>query len=78
MQTMTDYEIVIKDACSNDGSLNQIIDNSEFDPIRDKLRIVIEADKGIYDGMNRALELVNGRFIIFLNLFSYFIVLFKF
>lgn len=59
-QTFEDYEIIIKDGLSSDGTLEQI-------PSSDKIRVYSEKDRGIYNGMNRALEYVTGRYVLFLN-----------
>lgn len=64
-QTYGDYEILIKDGGSSDGSLDKI-------PKDPRIRVVCEADQGIYDGMNRALELAAGKWVYFLNCGDYF------
>ncbi len=60
MQTFDDYEIVIKDACSSDDTIEQI-------PISDKIRLFQSKDSGIYDGMNQAIKESKGQFLHFLN-----------
>ncbi len=61
-QTYDDFEIVIKDGVSTDDSISRVKDlNSE------KIRIVSEKDKGIYDAMNEAVKCATGDFILFLN-----------
>ena len=59
-QTFLDYEILIKDGGSKDGSLQRIAPN-------EKIRIVQKADTGIYDAMNQAVEASFGKYILFLN-----------
>lgn len=61
-QSFTDYEYIIIDGESTDGTL-QIIDK-----YRDKVSEVIsEPDDGIYDAMNKGLHLAKGHFVNFLN-----------
>ena len=62
LQDYTDFEIVIKDGGSTDGSLESV--RALNDP-----RVVIfsESDKGIYDAMNQAVKYATGDYVIFLN-----------
>lgn len=64
-QTETDYEIVVKDGGSTDGSVCAL----ETD---DKIRVYCEKDQGIYDAMNQAIRYVRGDYICFLNCGDYF------
>lgn len=59
-QSCRDYEIVVKDGNSTDGTLQCI-------PFDEKIRVVSKPDNGIYDGMNQALEFVQGKYLLFLN-----------
>lgn len=59
-QTCGDFEIIVKDAMSTDGSL----ENLPADP---RVRCMRSRDRGIYDGMNGALPMAKGEFIYFLN-----------
>lgn len=61
-QTFNDYEIVIKDGGSTDGSLDRI--RALGYP---NVFIVEEKDSGIYDAMNSAVEHSEGEFVIFIN-----------
>ncbi len=61
-QTYSDYEIIVKDGGSTDNSTEAIKTlNSE------KVKIIINKDKGIYDAMNEAVKEALGDFIIFMN-----------
>lgn len=60
-QEFRDYEIIIKDGGSTDGSLKKL------DPGKAGLHMVTKPDRGIYDAMNQAVEEANGRFVFFLN-----------
>lgn len=59
-QQYGNYEIVIKDGGSSDGSLADI-------PADSRVRLVQSADTGIYDAMNQALSHLKGQFVLFLN-----------
>ncbi len=59
-QTCGDYEILVKDGGSRDGS----IEGMRRDP---RIRLLEKPDKGIYDAMNQAVPLARGEFLLFLN-----------
>ena len=59
-QTYNDYEIVVKDGGSSDGSLETL-------PEDERIRLFVEPDKGIYDAMNQAVGKAQGEYILFLN-----------
>lgn len=59
-QDYVDYEIVVQDGCSGDGSPEQLARD-------ERIRIFREKDSGIYDAMNRAIGKTRGEYIIFLN-----------
>ena len=61
-QTFRDYEFVIIDGGSTDGSLDVIA------KYRDEIDLVIsERDEGIYHAMNKGIENSNGEYLLFLN-----------
>ena len=60
-QEFRDYEIVLKDGGSTDGSLQKLY------PGQSGLHVVTKPDRGIYDAMNQAVEEAKGRFVFFLN-----------
>lgn len=64
-QSYTDYEHIIIDANSVDGSKETIIRYSAESPYLSYW--VSEPDKGIYDGMNKGIEHAKGKYIYFLN-----------
>lgn len=59
-QTEGDFEILVKDAGSTDGSLQSL-------PSDERIRVTVSKDQGIYDGMNIAAGLATGRILYFLN-----------
>lgn len=63
-QDCDDYEIVVKDGCSSDGSLEKL--SAEFSE-NDKIKIFVEKDTGIYDAMNQAVAKAGGEYVLFLN-----------
>ena len=66
-QTDADYEIVVKDGGSTDGSLEALKDLVSERAMEDRLRLICEKDAGIYDAMNAALKHVTGEYVIFMN-----------
>lgn len=64
-QTYQDFEYIVIDGKSNDNTLNVIENYCK------KLKNVIiksEKDRGIYDAMNKGINIASGEFIYFLNI----------
>jgi len=59
-QTYPDFEILVKDGFSTDGSVERL-------PQDDRIRLVQKKDTGIYDAMNQAVEEARGDYVIFMN-----------
>ena len=59
-QQYGNYEIIIKDGGSTDGSLEHL-------PADSRIRLSVFKDSGIYDAMNQALPLITGQYVLFLN-----------
>lgn len=57
-----DYEVVVVDGASKDNTL-QIVNEL---PLR-WMTVVSEPDKGIYDAMNKAMDIASGQYYMFLN-----------
>ena len=68
-QEYTDYEVVVKDGGSGDGSLEKLEEYLEqyTGEIKSRVRIIREADTGIYEGMNQATRHAKGHYYYFLN-----------
>lgn len=72
-QTYDDYEILVKDGGSKDGSLQRLENFLESYPDKKgRVRIVQRNDKSIYEGMNQATEEAKGEYFYFLNCGDYF------
>lgn len=59
-QTCKDYEIVVKDGGSKDGSIAKIRQDEH-------IKLYVEKDTGIYDAMNQAVLHAQGDFVLFMN-----------
>lgn len=67
-QTEDDYEIIVQDGFSTDGSVERLaVENAG-----DNFKIFREKDTGIYDAMNRAVAHASGKYVFFLNCGDYF------
>lgn len=64
-QSYTDFEYIIKDGGSKDDTLRIVKEYAlEFG---DRLKVISEPDKGIYDAMNKGLQLATGDVVGLLN-----------
>ena len=61
-QNKSDFEFIIIDSGSTDGSL-ELINNYS----RDIDYLASEPDKGIYNAMNKGIKVANGEFVIFMD-----------
>ena len=72
-QEYGNFEVILKDGGSTDGSLKEEADGSlsvawPGQSVSDsRVHIFRNPDKGIYDGMNQALVHINGDYVLFLN-----------
>ena len=69
-QTCTDYEIILKDGGSTDGSMDKwrnAEQKADNEPGTGRVRFFDVPDKGIYDAMNQAVQQAEGDFVLFLN-----------
>lgn len=61
-QNFNDYEHIIMDGCSKDRTLTIARENAT-----DRTKITSSPDHGIYDAMNKAIGVAEGKYLIFLN-----------
>ena len=67
-QEYGNFEIILKDGGSTDGSLPEDVPAEGACLAADsRVRIFRGPDRGIYDGMNQALPEINGDYVLFLN-----------
>lgn len=62
-QTYTDFEVIVKDGGTKDGSL----ENLKTCVSDERVKITISKDSSIYEAMNQAIKLCSGEYYIFLN-----------
>lgn len=61
-QTFSDFEIVVVDGASTDDTVEIVKSFNES-----RIRIVSEKDKGIFDAMNKGIDLATGEYLLFLG-----------
>ena len=61
-QKFNNYEVIVIDGDSTDGTVKEIENNKKF-----ITKYIIGKDKGIYDAMNKGINLASGDWIMFLN-----------
>ena len=64
-QKYQNYEIIVKDGESTDGSIEQL--RSSFAEKMEQIQIISCKDTGIYDAMNQACSYATGDYYLFLN-----------
>lgn len=64
-QDYTNIEIIVKDGCSTDGTVDIIKSYSE--KLGDRFKYAVTKDTGIYDAMNQGFELSTGDLIVIFN-----------
>lgn len=68
-QDFRDFEIVVKDGASKDRTPEKLQQDKRAGQAiaEQKLKLIIKEDRNVYDGMNQALEVCQGEYILFLN-----------
>lgn len=64
-QSFSDYEYLIVDGYSKDGTLDVI--NQYIPKFEGRLRYISEPDKGIYDAMNKGFKMAKGEILMLIN-----------
>lgn len=62
-QKYDDYEYIIMDGASTDGTLDIIKEYAD----NPKLKYISEPDAGLFNAMNKSLTFVSGQYVIFMN-----------
>lgn len=73
-QTYTDWELIVKDGGSTDGSVEALLANPQVQRAEAgeaKIRVIRCGDHGIYDAMNQAVAYAQGDYVMFLNCGDY-------
>lgn len=63
-QNFKDFEVIVIDGLSNDATIDKV--NDFLNKIKN-LKIVSESDKGIYDAMNKGIQLAKGEWLYFIG-----------
>jgi len=63
MQSYRNFEVVIKDGGSTDGSIGILKEMYQDE----RVHVYVQKDQGIYDAMNQAVKLAKGTYFLFLN-----------
>ncbi|MCM1058129.1 MAG: glycosyltransferase [Firmicutes bacterium] len=67
-QTCTDYEVILKDGGSTDGSMDRWKDTpKDIAEVWGRVRFFEKPDRGIYDAMNQGVQEAKGEYVLFLN-----------
>ena len=71
-QTCTDFEHIIVDGASTDGSVDIIREYENtlascLSPLASRLKWLSESDTGVYNAMNKGIKLAKGEYLLFLN-----------
>ena len=68
-QTFDDYEVIIKDGGSKDGSVEEMMKVPRIKAAVEagKVMVHVQEDINVYDGMNQAISLSKGDYLLFLN-----------
>lgn len=61
-QTYSSLEYIIVDGGSTDGTTEFLLDNAKF-----TFNLISGKDNGIYDAMNKGIDLARGNYLIFMN-----------
>ncbi len=63
-QSFDSYEVLFLDSCSTDGTTELI---RKVQTTEERIKLIVEKDKGIYDAMNRGIKLAAGKWLYFMG-----------
>lgn len=66
-QTNQDFEYIVIDGASSDNTVQLIKDFSESGKFKGVFRYISEPDEGIYDAMNKGINIASGQYVALLN-----------
>lgn len=66
-QFYRDFEYIVVDGGSTDGSVALLADFADNADLKNVFQYVSEPDKGTYDAMNKGLAMATGDYVLFLN-----------
>ena len=75
-QTCKDFEYIVVDGASTDGSVDVIREFDSFNAQRSSFNVftwVSEKDTGIYNAMNKGVRMAKGEYVLMLNSGDYFV-----
>jgi len=68
LQEYRNFEVIIKDGGSTDGSLDSLHESGYFEDKKESAKIIAGPDRGIYDAMNAAVKEISDKsYVIFMN-----------
>jgi putative colanic acid biosynthesis glycosyltransferase len=66
-QTESDHEWIVIDGLSTDDTRAYALSLTQEAQDGERIQVVSEKDKGIFDAMNKGLRLATGRYVVFMN-----------
>ncbi len=67
VQSFRDFEYIVIDGGSNDGSVEILKSFEKLYSNKTEIIWLSETDKGIYNAMNKGIDLAHGEYLLFLN-----------
>lgn len=64
-QTFREFEYIIVDGASVDGSIEEI--RKIYNPDYHRFKVISEPDSGVYEAMNKGIRAASGQYLLFLN-----------
>jgi glycosyltransferase involved in cell wall biosynthesis len=70
IQLFTDFEYIIIDGASNDGSIlaiNNFFEENQNSLFKERFTLISEPDSGVFEAMNKGIKIAKGDYLLFLN-----------